>query len=92
MPPAMPTKRRVLEPLNLAELQLVAGCGVLANEGRGRATTDDRLVGEVTPAPGLPIGLYLAPDPAHHVFADRALEQRPQRPFDPPRVGPGKIG
>ena len=47
---------------------------------------------EIAPRPGFPVGLHLAPDPADHVLADRALEQRPERPLHPPGVGAGEIG
>ena len=36
--------------------------------------------------------LHLAPGPADHVLADRAPEQRRQRPLHPARVGPGQVG
>lgn len=53
---------------------------------------DDVLASEVVPLPGLPVHLDLAPGPADHVLARRALEQRRQRPLHLPRVGARQIG
>ena len=52
---------------------------------------DDVLVGEAARAPRLPVGLDLAPGPAHHVLAHRPFEQAEQRALHPPRVGPGEV-
>ncbi len=52
----------------------------------------DRLVGERSGVPGVPIALHLAPGPAHNVLADRAAEQRGKRPADAARVDAGEIG
>ena len=57
-----------------------------------RISPNDILTGEVAPHPGLPVGLQLAPYPADHVLADRALEQRPERPLHPSGVGAGEVG
>ena len=53
---------------------------------------DHVLARQVTPAPGLPVGLQLAPGAADHVLADRALEQRGQGSLHPPRVGTRQVG
>src|SRR5919202_349834 len=53
---------------------------------------DNVLPGQRTPAPRLPVGLHLAPDPADHVLADRAAKQRRKRTTNPPCVGAGQIG
>src|SRR5208283_1934481 len=53
---------------------------------------DDRLVGERTRVPGVPIALHLPPGPADHILADRARKRRRKRASNPPRVGSGKIG
>jgi hypothetical protein len=52
----------------------------------------DVVVLQVAPLPRLPIGLDLVPGPADHVLADRAAEQRSQRPPHPPRIGARKVG
>ena len=51
----------------------------------------DRLFGQRTGVPGVPVGLHLAPHPAHRVLAHRAAEQRRERPAYPPCVGAGEI-
>jgi hypothetical protein len=53
---------------------------------------DDRLIGERTAIPSVPIALCLAPNPADRVLPRGAAEQSRERPAHPPRVGPGKIG
>ena len=53
---------------------------------------DDRLIGERTVIPSVPIALYLAPNPADRVLPHGAAEQSRERPAHPARVGPGKIG
>ena len=62
------------------------------HDGAVQNQADDVLARQVTPAPGLPIRLHLAPGPADHVLAHRAPEQRPQSPLHPARVGPGQVG
>lgn len=53
---------------------------------------DDVVPGKIALLPGFPVGVHLVPSPAHHVFADGAAEQRPERPAHPPGVGAGEIG
>ena len=62
-----------------------------ANHGAVEDEPHDRLVGERAGVPGVPVGLHLAPDPAHRVLADRAAEQRRQSAAHPARVGAGQI-
>jgi hypothetical protein len=52
----------------------------------------DRLGGEITLVPGVPVRLHLPPHPADHVLADALGEHRRQRPAHPARVGAGQIG
>ena len=47
--------------------------------------------GQAADAPGLPVGLHLAPGPADHVLAHRPVEQAEKRALHPPRVGPGEV-
>ena len=48
-------------------------------------------LGEAARAPRFPVGLDLAPGPAHHVLAHRPFEQAEQGALHPPRVGPGEV-
>src|SRR5213078_4564813 len=54
--------------------------------------TDNILVSQRTMTPCLPIRLHLPPGAADNIFADRSLEQCPQRPPYPTRIGAGQIG
>jgi hypothetical protein len=58
---------------------------------RTMASPDDVLVGEAARTPRFPVGLHLAPGPAHHVLAHRPFEQAEQGALHPPRVGPGEV-
>ena len=51
----------------------------------------DRLLDQRAGIPGVPVGLHLAPHPAHRVLAHRAAKQRRERPAYPPCIGAGKI-
>ena len=51
----------------------------------------DRLFGERTRIPGVPVALRLAPDAADHVLADRPGKHRVQRASHAAGVGPGEI-
>ena len=51
----------------------------------------DRLFGKRAGVPRLPVGLHLAPDPAHRVLADRTAKQGGERTAHPARVGAGEI-
>ena len=53
---------------------------------------DNILVSQRTTTPCLPIRLHLSPGPADNIFANRTLEQCPQRPPHPTRIGAGQIG
>src|SRR6516165_10368309 len=53
---------------------------------------DDRLVSERAHVPGIPIGFYLPPHPAHGIFADRTAKDGSERPAHSTAVGAGKIG
>ena len=53
---------------------------------------DDVVPGKIALLPGLPVGLHLAPGPAHGVLANRPAEQRCQGAPDPSRVGASQIG
>jgi len=53
---------------------------------------DDRLIGEQTGIPSVPIALCLAPNTADRVLPHGAAEQSHGRPAHPAPVGPGKIG
>ena len=52
----------------------------------------DWLFGQRTGVPGIPVGLHLAPHPAHRVLAHRPAKQRRERPADPTCVGAGEVG
>ena len=52
---------------------------------------DNRLLGQRTGIPGVPVALHFAPSPAHRVLADRSAEQGRQRSAHPARVGAGEI-
>jgi hypothetical protein len=54
-----------------------------------RMSRADRLVGERVGVPGVPVGLHLAPGPAHRILAHRPTKQGRQRPANTPRVGTG---
>ena len=62
-----------------------------AHHGAVENQPHDRLVGQRAGVPGVPVGLHLAPRPAHRVLAHRAAEQRRERPAYPARVGAGEI-
>jgi hypothetical protein len=51
-----------------------------------------RLIGKRACAPGVPVGLHLAPRPAHNVLAHRAAKHRRQRAPDATGVDAGEIG
>src|SRR6516164_4389791 len=53
---------------------------------------DDRLVSERAHVPGIPIGFYLPPHPAHGIFSDRTAKDGSERPAHSTAVGAGKIG
>src|SRR5439155_16321125 len=63
-----------------------------ANDGAVEDEPYDRLGGESTRVPGVPIAFDLAPDPAHDVLAHGAAEQRCQRAPHPSRIGAREIG
>jgi hypothetical protein len=50
----------------------------------------NRLIGQRTGVPGVPIAFDLAPDPAHDVLADALAEQRCQSTPHPPRWVPAR--
>src|SRR5580658_3688730 len=58
-----------------------------AHHGAVENEPHDRLVGQRTGVPGIPVGLHLAPHPAHGVLAHRAAEQGRERTAHPARVG-----
>ena len=62
-----------------------------AHHGAVENEPHDRLVGQRAGVPRVPIALHLAPSPAHRVLADRAAEQRRERPAHPARVGAGEV-
>jgi Glycosyl hydrolase family 9 len=55
-------------------------------------TPHNRVGGQRASIPGVPIGLHLAPDPAHRILAHGAAEQRLQGAAHPARVGAGQVG
>jgi hypothetical protein len=62
-----------------------------ANDGAVENEPHDRLGGERTGIPGVPVALHLAPRSAHRVLADRAAEHRRQCPAHPARIGASEV-
>ena len=56
------------------------------DDGTVEDQPDDVLTGQAADAPGVSVGLHLAPCPADHILADSPFEQRKQRALHPPRV------
>ena len=52
----------------------------------------DRFFGKRAGVPRVPVGLHLAPDPAHRILADRAAKQGSECAAHPACVGAGKVG
>ena len=63
-----------------------------ARHGAVEDKAHDRLIGERTGVPSLPVALHLAPHPAHRVLANRTAEQGRERATDTARVGARQIG
>ena len=70
---------------------------VALRSSRTRTTVPSRMSRTIgsrpaSACPRLPVGLHLAPHPAHRVLAHRAAKQRRERPADPTCVGAGEVG
>ena len=62
-----------------------------AHDGTVEDEPHDRLIGQRAGIPRLPVTLYLAPNPAHRVLADRAIKHSTQRATHTARIGAGKV-
>ena len=63
-----------------------------AHHGAVENEPHDRFFGKRAGVPRVPVGLHLAPDPAHRILADRAAKQGRERAAHPACIGAGKVG
>src|SRR6516225_4146609 len=98
-PPMFLIASRIFWPSSRTPITTSSEIDVAFRSSRTRATVPsriedqarNRLFGERTGVPGIPVTLHLSPYPPHRVLAYGAAEQRLQRAADPARVDAGQV-